>query len=86
MSAQHSLLDQLEEAVTQKDIRFRAETLRRVTDLFLVGAGSFSNDQLALFDDVFGRLVEEIDVTARAAFGARLALVAGAPPRGMRGL
>jgi uncharacterized protein (DUF2336 family) len=86
MNSQHGLLEQLEEAVAQKDIRYRAETLRRVTDLFLVGAGSFSNDQLALFDDVFGRLVEEIDVTARAAFGTRLALVAAAPPRVMRGL
>jgi uncharacterized protein (DUF2336 family) len=86
MQPQHSLLEQLEEAVAQKDIRFRAETLRRVTDLFLTGAGTFSADQLALFDDVLGRLVEEIDVTARAAFGKRLAGVASAPPRVMRGL
>jgi uncharacterized protein (DUF2336 family) len=86
MHPQHSLLEQLEDAVTQKDIRYRAETLRRVTDLFLAGASTFSIDQVALFDDVLGRLVEEIDVTARAAFGMRLATVAAAPPRVMRGL
>jgi uncharacterized protein (DUF2336 family) len=86
MHPQHSLLEQLEEAVAQKDIRYRAETLRRVTDLFLAGAGTFSIDQVALFDDVLGRLVEEIDVSARAAFGKRLAGVAAAPPRVMREL
>ncbi|HEY1542226.1 MAG TPA: DUF2336 domain-containing protein [Xanthobacteraceae bacterium] len=86
MQPQHSLLEQLEEAVAQKDIRFRAETLRRVTDLFLTGAGTFSADQLALFDDVLGRLVEEIDVTARAAFGMRLAAVAAPPARVIREL
>jgi len=86
MHSQQSVLEQLEEAVAQKDIRYRAETLRRVTDLFLAGAGMFSIDQVALFDDVLGRLVEEIDVTARAAFGKRLAGVMAAPPRIMRGL
>jgi uncharacterized protein (DUF2336 family) len=86
MNPQHGLLDQLEDAVAQKDIRYRAETLRRVTDLFLAGAGSFSSEQLALFDDVLGRLIEELDVTARAAFGARLAVTATPPPCVMREL
>jgi uncharacterized protein (DUF2336 family) len=86
MDSQHGLLDQLEDAVAQKDIRYRAETLRRVTDLFLSGAGVFSSDQVSLFDDVLGRLIEELDVTARAAFGTRLAIVATAPPRVMRSL
>jgi uncharacterized protein (DUF2336 family) len=86
MHPQQGLLEQLEEAVGQRDIRYRAETLRRVTDLFLAGAGTFSIDQVALFDDVLGRLVEEIDTTARAAFGKRLAAVKAAPPRVMREL
>ena len=86
MNPQQGLLEQLEGAVAQKDIRYRAETLRRVTDLFLAGAGAFSSDQVALFDDVLGRLIEELDVTARVAFGTRLAIVATAPPRVMRRL
>ena len=86
MNPQHGLLEQLEEAVAQKDIRYRAETLRRVTDLFLAGAGTFSSEQLALFDDVLGRLIDELDVAARAAFGARLAVTAAPPPRVMRDL
>jgi uncharacterized protein (DUF2336 family) len=86
MNPQHGLLEQLEDAVAQKDIRYRAETLRRVTDLFVSGAGTFTSDQVSLFDDVLGRLIEELDVTARAAFGTRLAIVTTAPPRVMRKL
>ena len=86
MSAQLGLIEQLEDAISQKDIRYRAETLRRVTDLFLSGTGRFAPDQVALFDEVMTRLIEEIDITARVAFGHRLASVAAAPPRVMRGL
>jgi uncharacterized protein (DUF2336 family) len=86
MSAHESLIEQLEDAIGHKDIRYRAETLRRVTDLFLSGAGGFSSDQVALFDEVMTRLIEEIDVSARAAFGSRLATIAAAPRGVMRGL
>ena len=83
---QQNLIDQLEEAFERHDLRHRAETLRRVTDLFLDGSGRYSGEQIGLFGEVMGRLVEEIDVSARAAFGNRLASVADAPPRVMRGL
>ncbi len=86
VSLQQNLIDQLEEAFEHQDLRHRAETLRRVTDLFLSGAGHYSGEQLELFDEVMSRLIEEIDVSARAAFGHRLATVAAAPPRVMRGL
>ena len=85
-SAQQDLIGQLERAFSQADIRQRAETLRRVTDLFVSGAGQFSGEQLDLFDEVMGRLVQEIDVSARATFGRRLVDVAQAPPRVIRGL
>ncbi len=83
---QQNLIDQLEEAFERQDLRRRAETLRRVTDLFLAGSGRYSGEQIELFGEVMSRLVEEIDVSARAAFGHRLATVADAPPRVMRGL
>ena len=86
MNAQQNLLDQLELAFAHRDIRQRAETLRRVTDLFVSGTGKFSGEQIELFDEVMSRLVEEIDASARAAFGRRLAELADAPPRVMRGL
>src|SRR5271169_4800882 len=74
-----SLLDELEAAVANRDIGSRAEMLRRVTDLFVSGSDRFDGAQRALFDDIMGRLIEEIDRSARAAFGARLASIANAP-------
>jgi len=86
MNARQNLIDQLEDAFALSDIRHRAETLRRVTDLFVSRAGTFTDEQVELFDEVMGRLVREIDVAARAMFGRRLAEIAQAPLRVMRGL
>jgi len=85
MSAQ-DVIEQLEQAFAQSDFRQRAETLRRLTDLFVSGAETLTDEQIDLFDEVMIRLVEEIDVSARAVFGRRLAEVPQAPPRVMRGL
>jgi len=85
MLAQQDLLEQLD-GFARRDIRKRADALRRVADLFVSGAGRFSEEQIALFDEVMGRLLVEIDQSARAAFGRRLAQIAAAPPRVMRGL
>jgi uncharacterized protein (DUF2336 family) len=53
--------------------------LRRVTDLFMAASGSFSEPQLELFDEVMTRLVEGVELAARAAFGSRLARAIDAP-------
>jgi len=79
-------MDDLDELIASKDIRSRAEALRRVTDLFVSGAAKFSEDQTALFDEVMGQLAREIDVSARAAFGSRLASLPEAPPQILREL
>jgi len=86
MGMQQNLIEQLEEALVHKEIGRRAETLRRVTDLFVSGSGRFTVEQIELFDDVLSRLAEEIELSARAAFGARLAPLSDAPPRVLRGL
>jgi uncharacterized protein (DUF2336 family) len=86
MSTQTTTLDGLDELIASKDIGTRAEALRRVTDLFVSGAAKFSGDQLALFDEVMGRLAREIDAAARAAFGSRLASLPDAPPQVLRAL
>jgi uncharacterized protein (DUF2336 family) len=64
----------------------RADVLRRVTDLFFSGTGSFSESQLELFDEVMLRLTEGLEVAARAAFGSRLATATDAPLRVVRSL
>jgi uncharacterized protein (DUF2336 family) len=86
INAHQNLIEKLEQAFAHSDLRQRAETLRRVTDLFVSGAGRFTTEQIELFGEVMSRLVEEIDVSARATFGRRLADIAQAPPRVMRGL
>lgn len=83
-SAQQTLIDDLEHVIADKNIGDRAAMLRRVTDLFVVASGQLSDEQVALFDDVMGRLLEEIEISARAAFGHILAIVPDAPPNVIR--
>ena len=81
-SAEHqTLIDELEAAIVNRNIGSRADVLHRITDLFAVGSSHFNDEQRGLFDDVMGRLVDEIESSARAAFGERLATIANAPPK-----
>lgn len=86
INTQQSLVDDLEHIIAGKNIGDRAAMLRRVTDLFVVASGKLSDEQVALFDDVMGRLLEELDTSASAAFGQLLATVPGAPPKVVRRL
>ena len=86
MSMPKSLISDLENAISHKDVAHRAETLRRLTDLFVLGSKKYSGEQVALFDDVMSRLIDEVELSARAAFGHRLSTVANAPPKIIREL
>jgi hypothetical protein len=66
MNAQDSLISELEEAIAHGNAERRAKTLRRITDLFVFGSGHFANDHVALFDGVFGHLITDIEMSARA--------------------
>ena len=81
MKAQVSLISELERAMHSGSHDRCAETLRRVTDLFLAGADRFSEDQVLLFEDVLGFLIQRIETRARAELSTRLALVDNAPIR-----
>jgi uncharacterized protein (DUF2336 family) len=77
--SQSGLIDQLEEALGDKDFTRRADVLRKVTDLFVLRSGNFSEDQIELFDTVMGKLLETIESSARAQFGSRIARLPDAP-------
>ena len=62
------------------------ETLRRVTDLFMVNAEACSEAQVEVFDDVITRLAAQIETKARAELAGRLAPVANAPANVVRSL
>jgi uncharacterized protein (DUF2336 family) len=57
----------------------RAHVLAQVTDLFVRDAALYSDDEVALFDDVIARLAAQIEVEARVLLAQRLAKVANAP-------
>ncbi len=62
------------------------EVLRHVTDLFLIGAKGYSDEQVDLFDGVISRLADRIEVRARAELASRLAPIENAPPTTIRQL
>jgi len=79
MSAYPSLIPELEAALLQGSAEKHGEILRQITTLFLEGSKDFNEDHIRLFDDVFGRLIEEIEGRAKAELSRRLAPVANAP-------
>jgi uncharacterized protein (DUF2336 family) len=79
MSAYTMVAAELEDAITNGSSQKRVEALRRITDLFVNGAEQFSDEQVALFDQVIARLADEIEARARVELADRLAHVANAP-------
>jgi len=79
MGSPASLLPELEDVVQHGTAEKRAETLRRITSLFLDGATAFRDHHVALFDDVIGYLIEEIEAKALAELARRIAPVPNAP-------
>ena len=96
MPATHlSIAEEVEAAIRLGPEEKHLETARRVTDLFLVSAGQYDHEQLALFDDVLERLIKTIELRAIADVSARIALaeisaqlapVSQAPPSVVRRL
>jgi uncharacterized protein (DUF2336 family) len=86
MAVPASLLPELEDVVQHGSAEKRAETLRRITTLFLEGAAGFQDDHVALFDDVIGCLIEEIEAKALAELARKLAPVPNAPQDVVRAL
>lgn len=93
--AQPSIVDEVAAAIRNGSAEKGLETARRVTDLFLDSAGSFDDEQIALFDEVLDRLIATIELRAIADVASRIALaeisaqlapVAQAPPSVIRRL
>lgn len=74
-----SLIAEIERAVQKGTPAKRADALRSVTDLFVGAADRLSDEQVALFGDVIGHLINQIEIMALIELGERLAPVANAP-------
>src|SRR5437660_8260981 len=86
MSARDSLLQELQDAIERGSNDRRVDTLRRITDLFLGDADRLSGEQVDVFDDVMGRLIDQIEMKALVELGRRLAPVSNAPKEVIRRL
>jgi uncharacterized protein (DUF2336 family) len=73
------LIEELETALAGGNDARRTEILNSITDLFVDGAPRYSEDQVAIFDDIIVRLVNAIEIKARIKLAQRLAPVANAP-------
>ena len=69
-----SIADEVELALRAGSPEKCSETVERVTALFLASAERYNDEQIALFGDVFERLINTIELRALADIGARIAL------------
>jgi hypothetical protein len=67
MSQVASVIEELEDVLAAGSSDRRTEILRRVTDLFLGNAKSFSHEQVGVFDDVLAHLVHQVETTMKSA-------------------
>jgi uncharacterized protein (DUF2336 family) len=75
----HSIITELEDAVSGGSSAKRVSTLRRVTDLFLLDGDRLSNEQVQVFDEVLCFLIARVETRARAELAKRLAPIDYAP-------
>jgi uncharacterized protein (DUF2336 family) len=80
MSAQPSLIHELENVIACGSTQRRNEILWQITNLFTHGSQRFSEDEIDLFDAVMTRLAVEIEASVRALLAQHLAPLAKAPP------
>jgi uncharacterized protein (DUF2336 family) len=94
-AADLSIADEVEIAISAGSSDKCLETIKRVTDLFLLSAGTFDEEQIELFDSVLDRLIKTIELRAIADVSTRIALaemssllapIARAPPAVVRRL
>lgn len=84
MSADLSFIPELERAIANGSSERRSQILQRITDLFVLGSARFSDDDIALFDDVIGRLAAKIEQSAQVLLASRLAPLTNSPPKTIR--
>jgi uncharacterized protein (DUF2336 family) len=77
--AAQSLISEIESSLGAGPANQRSNVLHKVTDLFLNGAGDFTDEQTGLFDDVFCHLIQKIERNALIQLSGRLAPVNVAP-------
>jgi uncharacterized protein (DUF2336 family) len=86
MNVSIALVQEIEQAIAVSSVERRAAMTRHLTDLFLCNSDIYSDDEIALFDDIFTRLSLAIEESSRALLAMRLAPVPKAPAKILRAL
>jgi uncharacterized protein (DUF2336 family) len=73
------ILEELELGLVDRPSSRRFTILRQLTDLFLEGAGAYSDDSLQLFDELMGSLVDRIERQAIVELSQKLGPAEQAP-------
>src|SRR4029077_17660745 len=74
-----TLIDELETTLRHGSGPQRAEVLQRGTQLFLQNSNAYSEEHVALFDDVMTRLIDKIEQQALMRLSSDLAPIGNAP-------
>ncbi len=77
--ASQSLITELDATLRKIPDARQLVILQRVTDLFLVGADGYNDEQIAIFDDVICRLIENIGQPALVELSDRLSSAGKGP-------
>jgi uncharacterized protein (DUF2336 family) len=79
-SAAETLLNDIDKKIADKTNHWRADALRQIIDLFVVGAEGYDIEQTSLFDAVISRLMtKNTDRKLMADVSSRMAAMANAP-------
>jgi uncharacterized protein (DUF2336 family) len=81
MAVANSLIPGLEEIVKHGDPKRRGDAVRKISDLFLLGASQFQPAHVDLFDGILTSLVPQTEVEARGELAERLSTLVNAPPQ-----
>src|SRR5450432_2315826 len=81
MSAVREVIDQLECSLHSSSSSQRLQMLRSVTDLYLEGAATHSEENIELFDQALNQLIDYVETQALVRLSSQLAPIAMAPLR-----
>src|SRR3984957_16239869 len=81
MDVVREVISQLEGSLQSSSSSQRLEMLRSVTDLYLGGADTHSEENIELFDQVLNQLIDYVSIQALARLSFQLAPFATAPAR-----
>jgi uncharacterized protein (DUF2336 family) len=79
MSTVQSLIAELDDVLLNASYEQMLSILQRVTDLFVERAPTYASDHVAVFDEVFARLVGKAERPALVELSSKLAPVENAP-------